>query len=217
VPGPRPVRVAHLDDLEAVTDDGLTRVAVRRALGIQAFGVNAFTAAAEGDELVEDHDELGTNAGHHEELYLVLRGRATFTVDGETFDAPAGTLVFCPDPAARRHAVAAEGGSAVVVIGGVPGEAYRASPWDLANGALERFHAGEREAALADMEEGLRTYPDHPMLLYNLACLESLDGRGDAAVAHLRQSLELDGDLRRYVAGDQDLDPIRGDPRFPGS
>jgi tetratricopeptide (TPR) repeat protein len=212
---PTRFRVAHLGELEPVTAHGLTRVAVRRAFGIEAFGVNAFTAAAAGDELVEEHDEVGANAGHHEELYLVLRGRATFTLDGETVDAPAGTFVFCPDAATRRHAVAAEDGSAVVVVGGVPGQAYRPSPWDLANGALERFHAGEREPALAGMEEALRTYPDHPMLLYNLACLESLDGRTDAAIDHLRRSLELDADVRRYMADDPDFDPIRGDPRFP--
>ena len=208
-------RVAHLDELEPVTAHGLTRVAVRRALGIEAFGINAFTAGAAGDELVEEHDELGANAGHHEELYLVLRGRATFTLDGETVDAPAGTFVFCPDAATRRHAVAAEDRSAVVVVGGVPGQAYRPSPWDLATGSLERFHAGEREAALAGMEDALRMYPDHPMLLYNLACLESLDGRSDAAIEHLRRSLELDADVRRYMADDPDFDPIRGDPRFP--
>jgi hypothetical protein len=210
-----PYRVARLEDLDAVGEGGLTRIAVRRALGIRAFGVHAFTAAAAGDELIEDHDELGANAGGHEELYLVLRGRATFTLDGEPVDAPAGALVFCPNPATRRHAVAAEDASAVVVVGGVSGQAYRPSPWDLANGALERFHAGEGEAALTEMEQGLRMYPEHPMLLYNLACLESLDGRAEPALVHLNRSLELDGDLHRYVADDPDLDPIRNDPRFP--
>ena len=60
---------------------------VRRPLGMTAFGINAYTAANAGDEVVEEHTEeqLG-----HEEIYLVIRGHATFTVDGEEIDAPCG-------------------------------------------------------------------------------------------------------------------------------
>src|SRR3954471_18967277 len=78
---------------------------VRRHLGIEAFGANARVARAAGEVLVMPHDEraggpFGTDG--HEELYVVLRGRATFTVDGRDVDAPAGTLVFVRDPALER-------------------------------------------------------------------------------------------------------------------
>ena len=57
------------------------------------FGIALWTAAGAGDELIESHDETSTGAGAHEELYLVMEGRATFTVGGEEHDAPAGTCL----------------------------------------------------------------------------------------------------------------------------
>ena len=61
------------------------------AFGIQAFGINAYTAEKAGDVVVEEHDEKGDGgAGGHEELYVVVSGRARFTLAGESVDAPAG-------------------------------------------------------------------------------------------------------------------------------
>ena len=53
---------------------------VRRRLGITAFGINAYTGEP-GENVVEKHDEerLG-----HEELYVVVSGRARFELDGES-------------------------------------------------------------------------------------------------------------------------------------
>ncbi len=58
-----------------------------------------------------------------EELYLVLRGRATFELDGEQVDAPAGTFVFAR-PGVKRTAVAAEPETTLLALGGVPGKPY---------------------------------------------------------------------------------------------
>jgi hypothetical protein len=95
--------------------------------------------------LFNEHDETEDLAGtqRHQELYVVLEGRATFTVDGEDVDAAAGTLVFLEDPAARRAAVAAEDGTTVLAIGGPVGEAYRPPPWD-------KIFLDERERLSAD-------------------------------------------------------------------
>ena len=54
------------------------------------------------DEIYASHvlEHLGYNdelPSAHEELYLVTAGAATFTVDGETVEAPSGTLVHVPD------------------------------------------------------------------------------------------------------------------------
>src|SRR5262249_24688239 len=68
---------------------------IRKRLGIQAFGVNARTAREAGGRVIPEHDEAPSG---HEELYVVVSGRATFTVGGEEIDAPGGTLVFVPDP-----------------------------------------------------------------------------------------------------------------------
>ena len=126
---PEPPRIAHIDDIEPVDSGGVGYRFMRRALGIKAFGVNAFTADG-GVQLIEEHDETGPNAGRHEELYVVLTGRARFTIDGTDHDAPAGTFVFVPDPASRRTAVALEDGTSAIAVGGRVGEAYEVSAWE---------------------------------------------------------------------------------------
>jgi quercetin dioxygenase-like cupin family protein len=100
--------------------------AVRIHFGIQSFGVNAYTASREG-EIVGAHDEADTK---HEELFYVSTGNATFTVDGETVEAPAGTFVHVPDPASTRSAVAHEAGTTVLCLGGAPGETFEVSDWE---------------------------------------------------------------------------------------
>lgn len=123
-------RSAALDELSGETwDNGLEWRPVRHHLGIGAFGAGAFLGDS-GIELIEEHTELEHDAAEHEELYLVVRGRATFTVEGETIDAPAGTFVSVSDPGARRKAVAEEDGTAIFAVGAPKGRAYEISPWE---------------------------------------------------------------------------------------
>jgi len=103
---------------------------IRHHLGIHAFGVNAGIAPQAGDWVVEEHTELGSGAAGHEELYFVARGHARFSIDGEEVDAPAGTLVFVPDPATLRSAKAEVAGTTVLCIGAKRGEAFEVSPWE---------------------------------------------------------------------------------------
>src|SRR5215211_1649595 len=126
-----PFTAIRVSDIEAIpVNETLVWRPVRRTLGVTAFGVNAYTAANAGDEIVEDHDERGTGAGGHEELYVVVTGHVRFEVAGEEVDAPAGTLVFVRDPSARRGARALEPGSTVLAFGGRPGEPYEVSAWE---------------------------------------------------------------------------------------
>ncbi|HEY7003630.1 MAG TPA: cupin domain-containing protein [Gaiellaceae bacterium] len=99
---------------------------IRIHFGIQSFGVNAYKATEPG-AIVGEHDEVDTK---HEELFFVASGNATFTVDGETVEAPAGTFVYVPDPASIRSAAAHETGTTVVCLGGTPGEAFSVSEWE---------------------------------------------------------------------------------------
>jgi hypothetical protein len=126
------VKVLRLDDVEPTRLYGTLWKPIRSTLGIRAFGINAYVAERAGDRLFNEHDETETLAGNqrHQELYIVLAGRATFTVDGEDVDAPAGTLVFVDDPASRRGAVAAEAPTTVLAIGAPLGEGYRPPPWE---------------------------------------------------------------------------------------
>ena len=124
--------VTSFGELESVPlFDGLVWHPIRRRLGIHAFGINAYTAEQPGELVVEEHDEKGEGgSGGHEEVYVVVSGRATFTLGDETVDAPAGSLVFISDPAVRRKAVANERDTLVLAIGGVPGKAFEVSAWE---------------------------------------------------------------------------------------
>ncbi|HEX5780603.1 MAG TPA: hypothetical protein VFX80_01715 [Solirubrobacteraceae bacterium] len=206
------MRILHLDEIEPVPMSGVGYRLVRRALGIKAFGINAFTADA-GVHLIEEHDEVGAGAGRHEELYVVLTGRARFTIDGADHEVGAGTFVFLPDPESKRSAVALEDGTSAIAIGGRVGEPYEISPWETSTAAGALAAAGDPGAAADLMAEAPA---DNPSVLYNLACFEALAGRREAALEHLRAAAErAPEDVRRWAATDEDLDSLRDDPGFP--
>src|SRR5689334_25368176 len=107
-------RVARLDDLERRG----RFIPVREHLGIHSFGINAVTLGDDGT-LINEHDESGSG---QEEVYIVLEGTATFEIDGETVEAPAGTFVSVP-PESKRSAT---GHATALALGGTPSEAYQA-------------------------------------------------------------------------------------------
>lgn len=204
--------ITHLDELERVPvgEDGLTWRPVRRRLGITAFGVNAYTAEAAGQEVVENHTET---SNRHEELYVVVTGHASFSLGEEKVEAPAGTFVFIRDPELQRSARASEPGTTVLALGGRPGEAFQPSAWEHWFSAYGQ-HRAEPERAIAELEAGLAQHPDHPTVLYHLACFESRAGRADAALEHLRRAIRRDGRLGAWARDDEDFSDLRGDPRF---
>jgi tetratricopeptide (TPR) repeat protein len=215
---PEPPRVAHLDDLPSarIVDGTIAWRPVRRELGIGAFGVNAYTADAGGD-LIEDHDESGGASGRHEELYVVLRGHARFTVDGEAIDAPAGTFVFVGDPGSRRSATALADGTAALVVGGIAGQAFRSSPWEGSALAAAFAQQGDVARALPLAREALAEHGDNAGAVYNAACAEALAGESEAALEHLRRAIELDPACAQWAREDRDLDPIRDLDGFPAA
>jgi hypothetical protein len=200
-------QVARLDDIERRGRD----IPVREHFGIHAFGVNAYTPSDDGT-LIGEHDEAGSG---QEELYLVLDGNATFEVDGETIQAPAGTFVSVA-PESRRKAT---GEGTVLAIGAKPGEAYQALDW----GEAWPFHMESMNAyreqryadALEAVRRGLEQSPDQPGLNFNYACFSSLAGEiDDETFNHLRRSVELFPPFRQQSRADDDLDAVRDDPRF---
>lgn len=196
--------VAKLSELESFPGPGTLRwTPLRKHLGITAFGTNAYTATEAGQDVVEEHTEeqLG-----HEEMYVVVSGRATFVLDGEEVDVPAGSAVFLRDPAVKRYARAEEARTTVLAVGGKPG-LHEVSAW-------ERFFVSyavvdeDPQRAVAELEEGLAERPDHPALHYHLACIFSRTGRLDEARASLDRALELDPKLREWAEKDEDLVPL---------
>ena len=211
-PGWQSVRLDEIDPI-SVVDDTLLWRPVRRTLDIGAFGINAYVAPNAGDDVVEEHTEESLG---HEEIYLVLAGRATFTLDDESLDAPTGTIVFVSDPKVRRHAQAVEPDTAVLAVGGPRGQAYEPSPWEDFFAAQRHRATGNYEAYVEELDDALVRRPDHPATLYTLACAEALDGRSDDAIAHLQRALELKPEWLENAEKDDDLASLRDLPGWPG-
>jgi hypothetical protein len=200
-------KVARLDEIERRGRD----IPVREHLGIHSFGANAYTPADDGT-LISEHDEVGSA---QEELYIVLDGTATFEIDGETVDAPAGTFVFVR-PEARRKAT---GEGTVLALGAAPGQVYQALDW----GEAWPFHReslvayGEQRYAdaLAAVRDGLERVPENGGLHYNYACFSTLAGEiDDETFGHLQRSIELFPPFREQAPRDEDFAAVRDDPRF---
>jgi hypothetical protein len=197
----------RLEEIEPITVAGsLQWRPLRRTLGVRAFGINAYVAAQAGDDVVEEHTEATLG---HEEVYVVLTGRATFELDGETLDAPAGTVVFLRDPAVKRHARAEEAGTSVLAVGGKPGEAFTPSAWEAYFAAERHRPSGDFGAMADELQEALVEYPDHPGVLYNLACAEAQCGRLDEALEHLRRAVGQSPSFLAWSREDADLQPLR--------
>jgi quercetin dioxygenase-like cupin family protein len=205
--------VAHVDDLEAIPiSHGLVWRPVRRRFDVRSFGVNAYTSEEVGGQVVEEHTESQLG---HEEIYLVLRGSAAFTLDGEEVELAAGTLVHISDPEVRRVALSEEEGTTVLALGGKPGEAYTVSAWEAMFAAMPAARRGDWDEAIRLHREALAERPDHPALLYNLACVEARAGRSVDALTHLRRAVELEPKWASYARTDTDFASIRREPGFP--
>jgi tetratricopeptide (TPR) repeat protein len=209
----RGYEILALDDLDrySTTAGAPVIMPLRRRLGFQPYGLNCWTADAAGGQLIEGHYERdGT-----EELYVVVRGRATFTLGEETVDAPAGTLVHAP-PGTFRQAVAAEEDTIVLAVGAKAGEAFKPTGWEDFVIAYALRRTGDVEGGRALIGEALARDPEAWQGQYNAACFESLAGDADAAFEHLRRAVAGNSDeVRRHVAEDPDFEPIRDDPRWP--
>jgi len=204
---------AHVDELETmpVNSGEFIWRPVRRRFGISAFGTNAYSADKAGQRVIEEHFERDG----HEEMYVVLRGRATFTLDDEELDAGPGTLVFVR-PGTRRGAIAAEDATFVLAVGAKPGVVFEPSLWEDVFAAYSYAEQGDLEKGRTLVQEAIGRSPDAWQGHYNAACIEARFGDPDAAVAELKRSFELDAEATKKAAdGDSDLDSIRDRPDYP--
>jgi hypothetical protein len=200
-------KVLRLEDLERRG----RFIPVREHLGIHSFGINAITLGEDGT-LINDHDEAGSG---QEEVYVVLDGTATFEIDGETVEAPAGTFVSVR-PESRRKAT---GDATVLALGGTPGEAFQAMDWGEAwpmhNESMTAYGEQRYADAAAAVRRGLERFPDHAGLNYNYACFATLAGEADDDMfERLRRGVEGFPPFRQQARVDEDLAAVRDDPRF---
>jgi tetratricopeptide (TPR) repeat protein len=204
--------VARLDEIEELSDGRCPWRPVRHHFGITSFGVNTWTGREAGDRIINEHDESDAD-DNDEELYLVQSGHATFELDGERVDAPAGTFVFAR-PGVKRTAFAEEPGTTIIALGGTPGKAYEPFGWEIWAPCHPLYESGRYAEAADCGRELVEAHPEYAGPLYNLACCESLAGRKVEAIQHLRQAIERSERFRSFAAGDSDFDPIRDEPAF---
>ena len=195
-----------LDEVEAVQWQGTELVwrPVRGALGTHIVGMGAYTAEIAGQVVIGGHTESEDGLGH-EEVYVVLRGRATFTLDGTEVDAPAGTFVAVIDPAVHRRAVAAEPDTAVLALGGRPVFVPSDSEW------IERARPHLRsdpERAIAILEELRAAKPEGPVAEVAAAFLALARGDEAEARATLAGLLARRPDLLPVLADDEELEGL---------
>jgi quercetin dioxygenase-like cupin family protein len=204
-------QILSLDDLDRhrSTDGTLLLRPLRRRIGVRPFGVNAWEAEQAGDLVIEPHREQNGD----EELYVVVRGAAQFTLGEETFAAVPGTLVHAR-PGIFRTATALEAGTIVLAVGAKAGEAFTPSGWEDFYVAFSLLRNGDAARARETMQEALAREPDAWQGSYNAACVEALAGDADAAFDYLRRAVALNRDVLEYAAADDDLVSLREDPRY---
>jgi mannose-6-phosphate isomerase-like protein (cupin superfamily) len=100
----------HLDDIEPAGPGGAVRF-VRRALGVEAFGINWISIPP--DTAGREHDESETG---QEEVNVVVRGAGTYRIDGEEVPVREGTCLRF-DPETTRVPVAGPDGMTLIAVG----------------------------------------------------------------------------------------------------
>jgi len=201
--------VTRFDAIDEIEGDGTPYRPVRQHFGIASFGVSSFTGRKSGDRIINEHSE----EDDQEELYLVLDGHATFELDGERVDAPAGTFVFA-EPGVKRTAFAEVDGTTVVVVGGKPGKAYEVLGFEAWAPFNPLYEAGDYAGAADQARETIEAQPDALGAFFFLACCEALAARPDDAARHLRHALERSERLRGLARRNPDLDAIRDRPEI---
>lgn len=201
--------VARFDEIDEIDDGGAPYRPVRHHFGIASFGVSSFTVHTAGDRIINEHSE----EDDQEELYVVLQGRATFELDGERLDAPAGTFVFA-EPGVKRTAFAEEDGTTVVVVGGKPGTAYEVLGFEVWAPFNRLYDAGDYAVAADRGRAAVEAHSEAVGAFFCLACCEARAGRADDAARHLKYALERSDRLRGLARRNSDLDSIRGRPEI---
>jgi mannose-6-phosphate isomerase-like protein (cupin superfamily) len=189
------VKRIHLDEIESLPALGgeLQWKPVRHTLGVDAFGINAYRAENVGDLVVEDHED------EHQELYVVVSGSARFDVEGEEFDAPAGTLVLVA-PGEHRVAHAAEPGTTVLAVG-AEAKRFEPSAWEYGFRAAGLIDLGRLDEARGALAEGRERYPDL-RFHFQYARLAAAEGDSETAREHLRQAEETDPTVAERARND---------------
>jgi hypothetical protein len=197
--------VVHLDEIEPLAwrQSDIEWLPLRAALGARLVGMSAYVAQTVGQTLIEDHIETRDGRGH-EEVYLVLSGRARFVIDEHEVDAARGTFIRVGADS-RRVATAAEPGTAVLALGGPAEFDPAASEWiDRARPWLTRDPP--RARGLLDELRWLR--PDSAAVPLGEALFAAASGDTEGAREWLRQGAEMTPAFTAAALSEPTLAPL---------
>jgi mannose-6-phosphate isomerase-like protein (cupin superfamily) len=111
--------VKKIDEMEAIYRGAFKRA--RAELGVESFGMQIIDLPPSYENYPE-HDHTHDN---QEEVFLVMRGGGEIEIAGERFPLD-GDHIARVSAATKRKLWPGAEGMRVVVLGGVPGEAYTA-------------------------------------------------------------------------------------------
>ena len=178
---------------------------------------------------------FGMQAGFKADQVSVTGRYDDFTRISDESDRKAHVFHFCPDCGSQVFYTEPDEPDLIVVSVGSfadpsfppPTESsydWRRQSWVALPDTIERFdvfaplrplyEAGEHAEAANRGQQLVAENPDDSRLLYNVACCESLAGRADDAVGHLRRAANVWDGCRDMAKGDSDFDPIRDEPSF---
>jgi uncharacterized cupin superfamily protein len=109
--------VLHLSDVPFTATEAGRWQALNSALGVTTLGVNAIIMEP-GEQADIEHDEASSG---HQEVYVVVSGRAAFRLGRQEVEAGPGDVVAVADPAETRGYRALEPGTRIVCFGAGPG------------------------------------------------------------------------------------------------
>ena len=165
---------------------------LRRRLGFRPFGLNVWEGEQAGDQVIEPHREESGD----EELYVVVRGAARFTLGEETFDAPHGHARARAARHVPRRRRPPRPGTIVLACRRRSRQGVRAL--GLGGRSTSRSRCSRdgrcRGGRARSMDEALAREPDAWQGQYNAACFEALAGETDAAFEHLRRAIAMNRD-----------------------
>lgn len=111
--------VKKIDEMEAIYLGAYKRV--RAELGVESFGIQLIDLPANFENYPEhDHDQDG-----QEEVYVTLRGSGEIEIEGERFPLDPDHMAQVGSGVKRKVWPGPEG-VRILIIGGVPGQAYEA-------------------------------------------------------------------------------------------
>ncbi|MBU0640737.1 MAG: hypothetical protein KKB50_17880 [Planctomycetes bacterium] len=107
----------------------------------------------------------------------------------------------------------------VIGMVGGPRDSYRntamsAEVRKLNGQALSAYQDGDARQALALTKQAYATSPDNAIVLYNLACFNSLCGNREEALSWLQKAVEGGFYAPKKISGDPDLESLHAEPEY---